>query len=74
MLPNERPPRGTCQDYEGDAAYLQVLLMADAPVGREQQVEPCRSAAFKTSCNGSSAAFSDRITSFKTMKARTRID
>jgi len=42
MLPDERPPAGTCQDNDGDAACLQVLLVADAPVGREQQLEPCR--------------------------------
>ena len=41
MLPNERPPGGTCQDDEGDAASLQVLLVPDAPVGRKQQFEPC---------------------------------
>jgi hypothetical protein len=39
MLPNERPPGGTCQADEGDAASLQVLLVPDASVGREQQLE-----------------------------------
>ena len=42
VLPNERPPGGTCQDDEGDAASLQVLLVPDAPVGREQQLKLCR--------------------------------
>ncbi len=30
-----------CQDDEGDAASLQVLLVADAPVSREQELEAC---------------------------------
>jgi len=40
MLPNERPP-GTLQNDEGDAAYSQGLLVADAPVGRERHPNPC---------------------------------
>ncbi len=41
MLANEQPPGATLQNDEGDATYSQVLLVADAPVGREQQLEPC---------------------------------
>lgn len=39
MLANERPPGATRQNDEGDAACSHVLLVADAPVGREQQLE-----------------------------------
>jgi hypothetical protein len=44
--------KGARQNNEGDAAHLQVLLVSDAPVGREQQLEPRLSAlaaAFSTS-------------------------
>ena len=41
MLPNERPPGATRQNDESDRGVLQVLLVADAPVGREQQLEAC---------------------------------
>ena len=40
MLPNERPLDATRQHHESDAACRQVLLVADATVCREQQIEP----------------------------------
>jgi hypothetical protein len=39
MLANTGPLGATRQNDEGDAAHLQVLLVSDAPVGREQQPE-----------------------------------
>ncbi len=40
MLPNTGPLRAARQNDKGDAPHLQVLLVADAAVGREQQFEP----------------------------------
>jgi len=37
--PNDRPPGAARQNYESNVARLQVLLMPDPPVGREQHVE-----------------------------------
>lgn len=39
VMPNLRPLRGARQDKEGDAPRLEVLLVPDAPIGCEQQVE-----------------------------------
>ena len=47
MLPDAGPLGAACQDDEGDAAYLQVLLVADAPVSREH-TRTRRSAAVKS--------------------------
>ena len=42
MLPDAGPLGAARQSDEGDAPRSQVLLVADAAVGREQQLEPCR--------------------------------
>jgi hypothetical protein len=39
VLPNERPPRTARQNKKSDTARLEVLLVADPPVGCEQQLE-----------------------------------
>lgn len=42
MLANTGPLGAARQNDKSDAAYLQVLLIADAPIGRDQQLEPRR--------------------------------
>ena len=39
MLPNQRPLGAARQNHEGDPSRFQVLLVSNAPIGREQQVE-----------------------------------
>jgi hypothetical protein len=39
MLPNQRPLGAAAQNHEGDAACSQVLLVANATMGREQLLE-----------------------------------
>src|SRR5712692_2640594 len=40
MLPNAGPPGAAGQNDQSDAPYSQVLLVADASIGRDQQLEP----------------------------------
>ena len=46
MLSDAGPLDAPSQNDEGDAPCTQVLLVAYAPVGREQELEPASSAAF----------------------------
>jgi hypothetical protein len=39
MLANKRPLGGPRNHQQRDASSVQILLIADAPVGRQEQVE-----------------------------------